>query len=59
MRIWLSFSCQRTVIRGEPGVTGVTSSGFRVAGFKMCRWPVSEPVSTFADVGENTMFDVG
>ena len=47
------------MIRGEPGVTGVTSSGFRVAGFKMCRWPVSEPVSTFADVGENTMFDVG
>ena len=59
VKIWLSFGCQLTVMRGEPGVTGVTSSGRRVAGLRMWRWPVSEPVMTLAELGANLMFDVG
>ena len=42
-------------MRAEPGVTGVTSSGRRVAGFRMCRCPVSEPVMMLAEFGENRM----
>ncbi|OSS45239.1 hypothetical protein B5807_10181 [Epicoccum nigrum] len=59
VKIWLSLGCQLTVMSGEPGVTGVTSSGRSVAGFKMCRWPVSEPVMMLAELGANWMFDVG
>ena len=59
VKIWFSFSCHKTVMSGDPGVTGVTSSGLRVAGLRMCRWPVSEPTMIFADVGENWMFEVG
>ena len=42
-------------MRADPGVTGVTSSGRRVAGFRMCRCPVSEPVMMLAEFGENRM----
>ena len=33
--IWLSLSCQQTVMSGALGVTGVMSSGFRVAGLRI------------------------
>src|SRR2546421_10512052 len=57
--IWFNFSCQRTLINGEPFVTGVTSSGFRVAGLRMCRLPSSDPVTMDEELGVNWMFDVG
>jgi hypothetical protein len=57
--IWFSLGCHITLIKGDPGVMGVTSSGLRVAGFKMCKWPDSEPVITEDELGENWMFDVG
>src|SRR5437588_3281870 len=57
--IWLSLACQRTVMRAEPGVIGVISSGRRVAGLRMWRWPVAEPVNTFEEVGEKRMLVVG
>ena len=40
---------------GEPGVTGVTSSGFKVAGLRMWRWPVAEPVMIEDELGEKRM----
>ena len=58
--IWFNRSCHWTVISGKPGVTGVTSSGLRVAELRMCRWPVSDPVMMFVDEdGENLMLLVG
>ena len=51
--------CQRTVVRGELGVTGVTSSGFRVAGLRMWRWPVDEPVMIEEEFGAKRMLVLG
>ena len=44
---------------GDPGVIGVTTSGLRVAGLRMYRSPVSDPVMIDDELGANWMFEVG
>jgi len=43
----------------DPGVTEVMSSGFRVAGFKMCRLPDCDPVRIDEELGENLILEDG